>query len=435
MTNLFFNLLFFIIELSKLMMLQFGIFRIKSRTPKTMLTVGAVSCILAGALSVWAYHSLYSLIVGLLSIAAVCVMTVEKKKYVAAILGYLYIVIMDIVLLGICVSLFDINLNSVIENRFEYLLMNSLSLIMLLPLMIHNIRKRNELKNGLSNRTTVLLIAGGIAVGLFFGAIQLSASDSFNGNIMRVVILGVSLSCLFFVFICEALISNKAQNHKLKKANAEANQLMKIQEKYYTILLKRENETRAFRHDIKSHLYCLKTLYSEGKYEEFEDYLSNLTTSLNEIVTSTETGNNLINAIVNDIASQYSDVTLNWHGYLPMELSLSSMDLCTVFSNLLRNAFEAAVKTEEKDVSVSVRNIGSSLILEVSNTSLTEPVKHNGKFVSSKSEGGHGYGISNAKKVIESKNGSFLMNYENGIVRTEVILPSAIKVENAMQPV
>ena len=423
MTNLFFNLLFFIIELSKLMMLQFGIFRIKSRTLKTMLTVGAVSCILAGALSVWAYHSLYSLIVGLLSIAAVCVMTVEKKKYVAAVLGYLYIVIMDMVLLGICVSLFDINLNSVIENRFEYLLMNSLSLIMLLPLMIHNIRKRNELKNGLSNRTTVLLIAGGIAVGLFFGAIQLSASDSFNGNIMRVVILGVSLSCLFFVFICEALISNKAQNHKLKKANAEANQLMKIQEKYYTMLLKRENETRAFRHDIKSHLYCLKTLYS------------NLTTSLNEIVTSTETGNNLINAIVNDIASQYSDVTLNWHGYLPMELSLSSMDLCTVFSNLLRNAFEAAVKTEEKDVSVSVRNIGSSLILEVSNTSLTEPVKHNGKFVSSKSEGGHGYGISNAKKVIESKNGSFLMNYENGIVRTEVILPSAIKVENAMQPV
>lgn len=435
MDDFLYNILTFMLELIKLMIMQFGIFRIKSRSIKASAIISAVSCLTAGTLSMWMTHELYSFISGILAIITVCVITIEKKKYIAAVLAYLYIVIIDMVLFGLFIPAFNIDLNSIPSNKIAYVFFNSLSLILLLPVMIHNIRKRKELKDGLSKQNTILLIAGGIAVGVFLGALLFYINEGFHGSILRVAILAVSLSCLFFVFICEALISNKNQNTRLRKENAEANQIMKAQEKYYMMLLKRENETRAFRHDIKSHLYCLKTLYSEGKYGEFEEYLSNLTTSLNEIVSSTETGNSLINAIVNDISSQYCNVDLKWHGYLPMDLSLSSMDLCTVFSNILRNAFEAAAKTEEKSVEVSVRNIGSSLILEVNNSSLSEPIKHNGRFISSKSDKGHGYGISNAKNVIDSKNGSFLMSFSNGTVKTEVILPSAIKVESVLQTV
>ena len=97
------------------------------------------------------------------------------------------------------------------------------------------------------------------------------------------------------------------------------------------------------------------------------------------------------------------------------------MDLCTIFSNLLSNAFEAANKTEDKWMDVSVKTLESQLLIMIVNKAIEEPRIHNGEFISSKKEVNHGYGIKNARKCVEENNGSLNIKFENDLFTAEVL--------------
>ena len=55
-----------------------------------------------------------------------------------------------------------------------------------------------------------------------------------------------------------------------------------------------------------------------------------------------------------------------------------------------------------------------------------EPVTADGSIISSKTESGHGYGISNVRQCVEEIKGSFNISFENGVFTAEVIFPNVI---------
>ena len=130
--------------------------------------------------------------------------------------------------------------------------------------------------------------------------------------------------------------------------------------------------------------------------------------------------------IVNDfnenasIKNKYSDVKINWKGDIPINLCLSSMDLCTIFSNLISNAFEAACQADKKEVDVSIKVIETKLLIVVSNYTKEKPDIIDGKIKSSKKEKNHGYGIKNIKKCVENNEGDFNITFVDNIFTAEV---------------
>ena len=105
---------------------------------------------------------------------------------------------------------------------------------------------------------------------------------------------------------------------------------------------------------------------------------------------------------------------------------LSDVDFCTIFFNALSNAFEAAVQTEEKTVEMNVRTLETHLLLSVSNSALSAPqVRHN-RYISTKDEKGHGYGMSNMIACLKQNQLQYDTDFADGIFTLNIYFMNAL---------
>lgn len=416
--------LFYTIEIFKIILMAFFLMGIKPKSKSILFYTVSVTIVFSGFLGLisleWAEN-----LDGLIIFAMSLIILRQKKDFGYIILSYLYISIIDNVIRFI---FFRKIIDQLDNNSFLNILSNVPSMIVLLMLVY--IRYKKISKNDLTQTRKSVLI---LAMGAFGLTLALSAILSFS---LKSTSIKLHKLKLFFIFLSVLYLAvfvlyiiNRIQNDRLMKQNKEYSQVMKLNEEYYSMLKKKEDETRAFRHDIKAHLYSLQTLYNEKKFEEFEKYLSDLTEKFNEISHRIATGNTLMNAIINDISSKYPDVSIQWNGIFSEDITIDSIDLCTIFSNLLNNAFEAASLTEEKKVSVLVKTLESSMYVSIRNSANSEPQTDDNGFVSNKNDRfEHGYGLRNVISCLDKLGGSFDILYENCTVIVDVILSDALKV-------
>jgi sensor histidine kinase regulating citrate/malate metabolism len=79
-----------------------------------------------------------------------------------------------------------------------------------------------------------------------------------------------------------------------------------------------------------------------------------------------QSGSDIVNAIANNLIEENRDngISVRWIGALPPQLNISNMDLCTVFSNILTNAFEtAAPLPNDKIIEVTVKILRVNLCI------------------------------------------------------------------------
>ena len=224
-----------------------------------------------------------------------------------------------------------------------------------------------------------------------------------------------------FIVICTSLIITRNKNKHLSEENAINAKLVKTQEEYYKMLLNKDEETKKFRHDMSSHIYCMHTLLIDEEYDELDRYFTRIGSSLSELTASVNTGNKLIDSIINDLSTKHPDTVIDWTGSIPSDITLNSMDLCTVFANVLSNAFEAS-----KLINVYVKVLETAMYITIINTIEKKPKIFNGKIISHKNKNGHGYGIQNIERCMKNNGGSFTYKVEDQIFIAEIILPNSI---------
>ena len=104
--------------------------------------------------------------------------------------------------------------------------------------------------------------------------------------------------------------------------------------------------------------------------------------------------------------------------------------ISSIFFNILKNAFEAAEKTEEKKVEFIISYSGASLFIKLKNSALRQPVKKKGRYISDKEEEGHGYGLQNVCGCVERLGGEFGISYSEGEVVVDIIFFCALPVKD-----
>ena len=99
------------------------------------------------------------------------------------------------------------------------------------------------------------------------------------------------------------------------------------------------------------------------------------------------------------------------------------MDLCTIVSNLLKNAVEAVDSGGE--IVVHIIRKEKYAQIEISNSCKnTLQVDNTGKIETSKlDKENHGYGISNVKKAVQKNHGEFQYDIEEHRFCVELVLP------------
>lgn len=232
---------------------------------------------------------------------------------------------------------------------------------------------------------------------------------------------------IYFLVIVAMFLYNYFFKHYYKRVAEMNRRMLARQEKYCKRVLENNKETIRFRHDFYKHINCMYMLFEKKQYKELKEYFENIGASLSELSPQVKTGNSMINAIVSDCLAKYPDVTCEIRGGVSKELRLSRMDICTIFSNLLENAFTAAAKSVNKTVWIDLRINHKELCCEIKNTVQHKIDVGKGKIPTDKVDKvHHGHGIYNVEQAIKKNDGSIWFTCDEKVFRVEFIINNSI---------
>ena len=204
------------------------------------------------------------------------------------------------------------------------------------------------------------------------------------------------------------LIALYFSRNAYRTQQALATKYLEEQVAHYQYLSEREQNTKRFRHDFKSHMAMAKQLYEEGKREEFEAYFHKMTEQIAAIGNRVTVNNDIADAIINRYYDEaaLAGITMEVEGHFPGECYVSAYDLCTVLSNLLSNAIDAEKEAGGKTIYCGVRYDETQILIVVKNDYVNPIKRIDNRFVSTKGDLRHqGFGIANINEVVRKNNG------------------------------
>ncbi len=421
------NIVLYLIEFLKIFVAVL-LFDVNIKLGKGFAASFVASSVVVSILHLFIDLTEYSIVYGIISILVIAAFLFEKKKIGILMFLYICIGLTDTFIGSAGMFLFNIRTDEIANDFLIMLTLNSVSLLLLIILYFIRRRTRTDSMYDISDRYVPLFLLGGLALAFYITSIQISCFDGGTRSVKDLTAFVLSISSIIFIVICTKLLRKHNENEHLKSEASIVSEMLKMQNEYYTNLLKKELETKHFRHDINNHLYCMRILLNDKKYDELERYFSEVSASLPLHKSSCETGNTIVNIIASDLIEKYKTVSFEWNGIIPEDINVSSVNLCTVFSNLLKNAFENAESTSQKRVWVEVKYLETSLMVAISNDTSTELLVKNGDIISSKKETGHGYGLKNVNTCMNNLGGTFEFNAIDGIFRAELLFTNVLTV-------
>lgn len=418
----------YLINYIKLYSACFFLFEYKKKNRKVTALLSLIMLFLTVIISVFFDLSKITLLYSVISTVGVSLCLKNKKRIINVIAIILLINFFDTIIGLLIISFADLSYEELSNHSYFVILINLILEIVIVLIVVLKNKKKISLYStiDLNVKDIVIFALGLCSIAIYLSSIMMFIMDIDSNSYKKISTVSLSIGGTIFMLICFILLYTRNRNSYYKKESAMTHELLSSQEKYYLVLLNREEETRKFRHDIKNHMLCIRTLYNNKEYTELENYFDKLQIELNDLSSAVNTGDKLTNVILNDVRSKYPNVKCEWVGTLDNRLKIESIDICTIFSNILINAFEAANSSQEKSVSISVRFLGTTLFIQTENTYNNEPIIKNRQLISTKKDNGHGYGIKNIKECIEHYNGNLDYSYDEDLFVTNLIIPNAI---------
>ena len=243
---------------------------------------------------------------------------------------------------------------------------------------------------------------------------ELSKSD-YNGIFFIICLL---IIILFFIMNIMIVYSIELYNQ---------NQLLKIIDlsnritaQYVDAFNAQFQEMRKLRHDFRNHIDILNEL-SKNNANIQNEYLINVSDKLNSYCGKDIDSNNLyVNACLNMKNIDYPEIIFDITTVLNENIGIDNDDFCTLFFNLLDNAIESTMQTNERTIVIKILKKEENLIINMKN-----PQLHSSNFITSKGKN-HGLGMKIIKGIINKYNGSinYINNEDHMNVYINIELPS-----------
>lgn len=181
-------------------------------------------------------------------------------------------------------------------------------------------------------------------------------------------------------------------------------------------------------HDFHKHLEILRQMADDNQSEEIVSYINNISGPLQEISCTVWTGDKTVDYIINSRQTKAGKcgIHMGMNIEYPYNTDIQSNDLCTILSNLLDNAIEAANRPEltgERFIFLTIRRLRNILVIKLENSSIPPVYSPDGSLQTAKENHSlHGWGMRNIESAVDKYDGIVQTSYRDHIFRTTVTL-------------
>lgn len=258
------------------------------------------------------------------------------------------------------------------------------------------------------------------------GVVFLTCLSVSSADLKSLPIVWAVLAAALFLRVVLALSHIKYQREKELLSTIELKNA--LLEKNYTAVNQAYATNARLFHDFHRHLEILRQIAGKNRDTAILEYIETISGPLREITTTVWTGDETVDYIINSrfTRAKESGINMEMNIEYPYNTSIRSNDLCTILSNLLDNAIEAASSPRlgsGRTISLVIRRIQNILVIKLENSSM--PPVYNSSHTLETTKGDHmlhGWGMKNIESSIEKYDGVIQTSYSEHIFRTTVTL-------------
>ena len=232
----------------------------------------------------------------------------------------------------------------------------------------------------------------------------------YTGWILAAAILGsVADGVLLYTLL------RQQQLQELKLRLSEVQSTWEMARNHYHEIENRREEFAKIRHDMRNQQMVLQELLHQGEYEKAEKMLETLTDTVAATTEYLYCGDPVFNAIMGETekACREKRIAFQYDLEIPQKLKLDPVAICSILSNLTRNAVAAAEMTEREEAFLSVKAAvkGDYLHICVENSRAKKLPGRPGR---------KGYGLEILHDLVERNHGQIDVQPGEGSFRVDV---------------
>ena len=250
------------------------------------------------------------------------------------------------------------------------------------------------------------------------------APDQGNNNRFLSVIFFLVLFLFFaLVLYVYTLGTTQEQNQRL----SEENIIQQMELKQYEQVVSSVEELRSVKHDMQNHMTVISAMLHEKQYEKACSYIDTYADKLNQ----THRIISIDGIVTNKLSYAHAQHIKTTHSiFLPKDILIDDIQLCTLIGNLFDNAIEACMKIKEPDkryIDFQIKPFNCMMSIYMENSCIGDYViDKNGKLKTSKQTNiiNHGIGLKRIKEIVERANGFVTLNPSNDKFEVIIQLPT-----------
>ena len=170
-----------------------------------------------------------------------------------------------------------------------------------------------------------------------------------------------------------------------------------------------QQQTRAYRHDLRHHLQYISACIENGRGEQAQEYIQSICTEIEASKVTIYCENETANLIFSSYASRAENcgVPFRVEANIPQLISVAETDLCVLLSNALENALRACRRLKAEDraafIEVEAREKNGWIFLQFVNP-CPKGVRFEDGLPVNRAEG-HGVGVRSICAIVEKYKG------------------------------
>lgn len=231
----------------------------------------------------------------------------------------------------------------------------------------------------------------------------------YSGTKWAVQFMPSTISVFYFVFVVLYYAETQKQSI-LQRERDMLDTQFKLAQKEFSSLKQLQQNAAAYRHDMRHHFSYLQALASKGQLDEIKDYLQTAQTDMDTITPNRFCENETVNLILSAFATKASlyNIHMTIEAALPESIAFSDTEICSLLSNGLENAINAAklvTASQNPFIRLRLYSKNKKLCIDIRNSFLYPPLFHEDLPVSK--EPGHGFGTKSMAHIIEKHGGVY----------------------------